>query len=303
MDLGLVCISEKLKPAVKFQTITRKRFNDIGQDLAVLGDRILNNIKTTEKIIVFCSRNNISHYRISSSLFPLITDPTLNLDITKLPNWAAISAALPRIGEASRKHNVSVSLHPDQFVVLGSLNDNSRDKSINELNFMCDMLDRMGLAADHSVPVNIHVNSSVPCLDQLCDIITDSLSRCTASVVNRLTFENEDKGQFNCTRLHDLYVKLSQRGHSIPLCYDNLHDWCNPNDSDTKSNIELFKSTWGNYKPVMHLSEGGKDGKIRAHVDYFSDKITDILPLYEGCVAECEVKAKDHAIEKLLQCC
>ena len=88
MKLGLTCISEQLKELDKkkysFQTMTRKRFNDLCEALdsrekAVeeLSERIYNNILVTQSIVVHCIKKGIAHYRLSSNLFPLLTDPTL----------------------------------------------------------------------------------------------------------------------------------------------------------------------------------------------------------------------------------
>ncbi len=94
--LGLTCISEELKEKSKkeysFRTMTRKRFKDlcikIGRDEAIkeLSDRIIHNIYVTQSIIRHCDLNDIKHYRISSSLFPLLTDGILGIDLSELPN-------------------------------------------------------------------------------------------------------------------------------------------------------------------------------------------------------------------------
>ena len=90
---GLVCISEVLKDfdkSIAFRAMTRKRFNDLSAKesrefaMSELSERVLHNIKTTIQIIKHCSFNNINHYRISSKLFPLVTDPTLKINVDDL---------------------------------------------------------------------------------------------------------------------------------------------------------------------------------------------------------------------------
>ena len=64
MKLGLTCISEQLKELDKkkysFQTMTRKRFNDLcerdGREKAVeeLSGRIYDNIIVTQSIVIHC---------------------------------------------------------------------------------------------------------------------------------------------------------------------------------------------------------------------------------------------------------
>lgn len=73
-------------------------------------------------------------------------------------------------------------------------------------------------------------------------------------------------------------------------------------EKNSKYWLEKFATTWpSDIVPVMHLSEGGKNGNPRSHVDYISNK-TKFVPFSCGieCVWEVEVKAKDKSIVKLL---
>ena len=109
--LGLTCISEQLKDKDKkeysFRTMTRKRFNDLcnteGRDEAIkeLSNRILHNVVVTESIVGHCAKSNIGHYRVSSALFPLVTDETLGIDIEELPDIKQIQEELKKVGKES----------------------------------------------------------------------------------------------------------------------------------------------------------------------------------------------------------
>ena len=105
--------------------MTRKRFNDLSkqksreESLSDLSDRILHNVKLTTQIIKHCSFNKISHYRLSSKLFPLITDPTLEIQIDDLPHVKEIKAELTNAGQAAKDLDISISIHPDQFLLAG----------------------------------------------------------------------------------------------------------------------------------------------------------------------------------------
>ena len=120
--LGLTCISEQLKDENKkeysFRTMTRKRFNDLcnkeGRDEAIkeLSDRILHNVVVTESIVGHCANSNIGHYRVSSALFPLVTDETLGIDLDELPDIEQIQKELKQVGDTAREHGVSMGSHP-----------------------------------------------------------------------------------------------------------------------------------------------------------------------------------------------
>ena len=323
--LGLTCISEQLKDKDKkkysFRTMTRKRFNDLcvmnGRDEAIkeLSERIIHNVIVTQYILEHCNKSNIKHYRLSSALFPLLTDQTLELSLEDLPNKNRINEELRLAGLMAQTLGISIGSHPDQFNVLASPNREAVKRTINELNFQASILDKLGLPKDHTAPMNIHINYS-PKADETLEVVATRFFRnlymCDKGVYNRLTIENEDKGFFNV----DNCIKFSEYlfavfGANIPVCYDNLHDFCNPSeDRNVAFQAERCANTWiaqgdsqGNFiAPVFHWSEG-KPEKPRAHADYIA---FGNFPPYiaidpdKPVKWEIETKAKDLAI-KLLQ--
>ena len=123
--LGLTCISEILKDKDKkkysFRTMTRKRFNDLcvkdGRDETIkeLSERILHNVRATRYIIRHCIDNNILHYRLSSSLFPLVTDETLGLSIDDLLDISTIKSELSFAGKIAKDFGISLSSSSNFF--------------------------------------------------------------------------------------------------------------------------------------------------------------------------------------------
>lgn len=311
LKLGLVCISEQLKLLDKrkysFQTMTRKRFNDlcdsVGRDKATssLSKKVLHNILLTKDIVRHCIESGISHYRLSSSLFPLITDQNTELSIDDLPDANLIIKQLKYIGNLACG-KVSIGSHPDQYNVLASQNQGAVDRTIDELNFQAKVFDLIGLPRDHSAPMNIHINYSPKGSESMDDVAKrfyNNLSRCDQGVIRRLTIENEDKGFWSVKNilLFNLHLK-SKYNIRVPVCYDNLHDSCNGGvgAAQMRINAELCKSTWPKgIIPVFHWSEGLPD-KPRSHADYVAE---GNFPFDMGVIFEVECKAKDMAIAKL----
>lgn len=296
MKFGLVCISEILKDRkIAFQSMTRKKFNSLDRNVAIneLSKKILHNAKVTAQVIVHCASNGISHYRVSSALFPLITDSTLNLSYDLLPDYVAICDNLRFAGDHARKVGITLSSHPDQFNVLASYNKATVDRTINELNHQAWVLDTMGCPADFSTPMCLHVSKapdlSVETIIQYRQRFISNLAKCDLGVRRRIVLENEDSGYWNCETLYALF------GSSFPLVYDNLHDQCFPSKENY---VERFKNTWGSYTPVFHLSEGICES--RSHSDYISS-IPECVLNNRDCIWEVEVKAKDKCIIKLLK--
>ena len=322
MILGLTCISEELKDKDKkkysFRTMTRKRFHDLDRSDAIhqLSERILHNARTTRYIINHCILHNIFHYRLSSALFPLITDAQSDVTLDDLNPicLTQIKEELEFAGKIAKKHNISIGSHPDQFNVLASPNRDAVARTINELNFQASVLDMVGLPQDHTAPMNIHVNYT-PKADETLEVVATrffrNLSMCDKGVYNRLTIENEDKGFFNV----DNCIKFSEylfavHGVNIPVCYDNLHDFCNPSeDHNVSFQAERCAYTWVNQgsgdndflAPVFHWSEGTPE-KPRSHAEYFAlGNIPPHIAIDPNKEAkwECEVKGKDKAIRLL----
>jgi UV DNA damage endonuclease len=317
MLYGLTCISEILKEQNKewrYRTMTRKRFNELDRDEALrqLSERILHNMKLASRVVEHCHNLGIAHYRIPES-FPLMTDPTLNIEWEMLPNYKEILVAMRQIGDAARKLNIRIGSHPDQFVILCSPKQSVCDKAIIDLNQNSWFFDQMGLPQSYEAPINIHPSCSIKdgnTLEDIADRFVSNFLKCDIGLQRRLTLENEDKGSFNCETLWKFYSLLKDRGVNIALVWDNLHNKCNPSPVDSSGLfkndpiydmiwLDRFKSTWPeDIQPVMHWSEGGKNGKIRSHVDYITESVGK--PFDESCIWELEVKGKDKAIVQLL---
>lgn len=312
---GLVCLSaillEQSGEKNTFKNLTRKRFLELGtkEGLKVLEERCLYNLKQTIRIIEHCNKINIRHYRLSSSLFPLVTDSSLNIKIEDFSNYAEIVDNCKKIGEIAKKFKISLSLHPDQYCVLGSPTKKVRDKTVVELNFYAKILDLMGQPRDYSCPINIHPSCSAKTGEQkefekIIDRIYESFLKCDEGVRKRLVFENEHGGSWNCKHLFMYFFNYcgTKHGHFFPLTYDNNHDFNNPSDLDGKivdmiDNISAFESSWPEpYIPVFHWS-WGKVENFRHHADYAQRAAPDYPN--RKLKWEAELKASDKAILKL----
>tara|TARA_S200000501_G_C20624886_1_gene656240 strand:+ start:23 stop:826 length:804 start_codon:yes stop_codon:yes gene_type:complete len=259
--------------------------------------------------------NDILHYRLSSALFPLITDDKTDVNLDDLPHLIEIKEELAFAGKIAKKFNISIGSHPDQFNVLASTDRSKVDRTINELNFQASVLDMLDLPQDHTAPMNIHINYT-PKMDESLEIVATrffrNLSMCDKGVYDRLTIENEDKGYFNvdnCIKLSEYLFETFRA--NIPVCYDNLHDFCNPSeDRNVAFQAERCAYTWVDQDgasedyflaPVFHWSEGTPQ-KPRSHADYFAlGNLPPIIAIEPNKEVkwECEVKQKDLAIKLL----
>ena len=290
---SLCCISNSLaNDGHKFQTMTWHRFSQLDRDeaMSILSARTLNNIRVTYKVLTRCAANGWA-YRVSSSLFPLLTYNVANLKLADYPDYIDIMAALVDCASVVRDKAIRISCHPDQFNVLASMGKPQVDKTIKELNHHGWLMDQLGARRDYRCPINIHVNNTKGEPSEIAARFMSNLAKCDESVRSRLVVENEDKGIWT--------PKLLLQHFNLPITYDNLHHKCLPDDLSHSQAFKLCYQSWmrgGYFKPLFHYSESHPDKtNPRSHADMPTE-----LP-YEAFSMpvdyDIELKSKDAAIE------
>jgi UV DNA damage endonuclease len=296
---GLCCISLKLKEqGLSHQTMTYKRFSSLPREeaLKILGERIQNNLMVTNETIKFCAENNYV-YRVSSDIFPLITYDEANVSLEDLPNHDEIQDEFDNIQSTISNSTVRVTCHPSEFNVLASSNQKAVDKTITELNFYSSFFDRIGLPADYSSPMNMHIHNKNGSHYEIIDRFMINFKRLDENCRNRLVIENDDK--LNCWSVAEL-ITFFHNKTNIPITFDYLHHKCHPNGLDEESAIKMCHNTWHGYKPLFHYSESRPGNNPRAHADYAEVPFETYGLDFD---VDMELKAKDLAIEKYEQIC
>jgi UV DNA damage endonuclease len=291
---GLCCISLKLKEkGISHQTMTFKRFSSLPRDeaLTILGDRILNNLSTTNETIKFCSQHNYA-YRVSSNIFPLITYDEANVNLEDLPNYELIEKEFDNISQTISDTRVRVSCHPSEFNVLASLNPKAVEKTIKELNFYSGFFDRIGLEANYNNPMNLHVHNKNGTYSEIIDRFLQNFNRLDFNCRSRLVIENDDK--VNCWSVREL-IEHFNPATNIPITFDYLHHKCNPCDMSEQEALESCYLTWNDYLPLFHYSESREGNNPRAHADYAVAEFDTYGLEFD---IDMELKMKDFAIEK-----
>ena len=291
--LGLCCISLDLKEAgYSFNTMTFKRFSSLPRDeaLEILGSRILNNMQVTHATIQHCAENNYC-YRISSDLFPLITYAPANIDLSDLPQYTDIVKKIQNIKLTIQDTGIRISVHPSEYIVLASTNQDAVERSITELNFYSSFLDRIGCPADYNSPMNLHINNRQGSNDEVVDRFIQNYDRLDDNCRNRLVIEQDDK--LNCWSAKQLINDLHTRTN-IPITFDYLHHKCHPDGWSEQEALEQCYMTWDAYRPLFHYSESIQEHpNPRKHADYAVSEINTYGLDFD---LDFELKQKDHAI-------
>lgn len=291
---GLCCISLQLNS--KFQKITRKKFLQLSSinALELIQEKSYNNIKTSYDVAKYCLENNYC-YRISSDIFPLISLKEFK------DNYCFDDALTSKSVEYSKKiaalvdAGLRISIHPDQFNVLGSENPQTVENTINTLFDQSRILSLFGGKLSYDSPINLHMNCSKGNIQDIADRFLKNFDKLPDDVKCRFVLENEDKGVWSVDNLYKYIYKVC----NIPITFDYLHHKCNPGSLTEKEAFELAYSTWGGRKPLFHYSESlPNQNNPRKHADYPVNKFV----LYNNAVdVDMEFKHKDLAIQKYIR--
>jgi len=155
-------------------------------------------------------------------------------------------------------------------------------------------MDIMGLERSHYYPINIHLNTTKPTREIAADRFCNEFYNLSESCRSRLVIENDDgQNQYSAKLLYDLvHSKIG-----IPITFDFHHHNYGPKDLDLLDALKLALSTWGDIRPMTHMSSPKTiedvDAKSTAHADYIYSKIEDFGLEFD---VEIEAKKKDLAV-------
>jgi len=296
-NLGYCCINLTLREQGIYtnRSMIKRTFLAKGPDYA--GDLALLNIIDLLKILKWNKENNISIFRISSTIFPWMSEYRFE----DLHNFVEIKDALEKVGKYVLDNDMRVGFHPGQFCVLPSPTPKVVDNTINELDKSARILDLMGLPINHKFSLNIHVGGSYGDKESTLKRFVENFSRLSSSAKSRLVIENDDKAsQYSVV---DLYEGLHKH-INIPITFDFFHHLFCTGDLDQDVAAKLAASTWpDNIRPLAHYSSSRKiheDSKVvnRSHADYIYEKMPVISKIFD---IEIEAKAKELALSKYIK--
>ena len=220
--------------------------------------------------------------RLGSNQLPCATEPTWRYFWSRPDVVAYCEKHYGAVGDTARALDVRLSMHPGQFCVLASDNDEIVERSIEEFEYHATLIRWMGYGKRfQDFKCNVHISGRKGPAG-----IRDTLKRLSPEARNTITIENDENkwGLEHSLELAD----------DLALVLDIHHHWCNtrgeyiePNDDRIKRIID----SWRGVRPAMHYSvsredllsghsttqrpdfaaleeQGFKKGKLRAHSDY-----------------------------------
>jgi UV DNA damage endonuclease len=298
--LGLCCINTELRakkpPIFCSRTTIRKNFTiEKAKQLA------LKNVLDIIPMLEWNEKNNIKVFRLSSDIFPHFTD-------TETEKYTIDFARdeLKKAGDIANKYGHRIVMHPGQYNQVGAKSESVFNKTIEDLEHHCNILDTMGI--DENGVVIIHGGGVYGDKESTKKRWVEQYFSLSEKVRKRLVLEHCE----NCFSVYDcldISNLVKSRGGDLPVVFDTHHFSCyaelHPNEDMGKARdaIEKVVATWGKRRPLFHISNQG-EGKIGHHSDYIEHFPKYLFNLAQKGIEfdlEVEAKMKEKAILKLYE--
>lgn len=229
-------------------------------------------------------------FRFPSGIFPLFDRVPEDLW-----NNGEIIGLLRQIGDLVRRYKVRATFHPGQYCSLSSDSIEVVVNSVREIEHHAWIFDQMGLEKSPHYAINVHGGKG----DREDNLIR-GIFQLNESARSRLTLENCETA-YNVGQLYRIYNKTG-----IPIVWDSHHHIFNDGGMGMEDAMLLAAGTWGEVKPLQHISNSrnpeGTFQKRRAHSDY--------IEKFPGCQMEMlksgdvqidiEAKMKNLSIDRIL---
>ncbi len=294
MRFGLCCLFKNEE--IAFRTTTAKVLSLMPriEQLKKLSGICQNNAQSLLRAVQAVHRLGIGAFRIMSPLFPRMTHPDVGYVLSDLPDGDIIAGLLSATRSFAQLHDIRLSFHPDQFVVLSSPHPAVVANSIRELEYQAWLAEAVGADV-----INLHAGGvygdKALALNRFCQVFADL----PENIRSRLTLENDDVS-YTVSDLLPVCEKIS-----IPLVYDVHHHRCKPDGLSVEEATRLAGASWQNLgrEQYCHLSSpraGWGKGDTKPHADYINP--LDVPKCWRERImtVDIEAKAKELAVVRLM---
>jgi len=296
MRLGYACINIGLaEENIKVNRSMMKRtFLNKGADYA--SELALANVTDMEKVIDWNIQHGIKLYRMSSDMFPWMSE----YELQDLPHFEEIKDILGRCGLKVSHNGHRLTFHPGPFNVLASNNLKVLANTEKELRQHGEIMDLLKQPLSPFAKINIHVGGAYGDKLAAMDRFAEAYVQLPDTARNRLTVENDDRA--NLFSVKDLLWLHDQI--KIPIVFDYFHHNFCTGGWDEKEALAAALSTWPkDITPIVHFSSAKSlyedpAASVTAHADYLYDWINSYGSKVDIIL---EAKAKEKALLKFKQ--
>ncbi len=221
-----------------------------------LREIITHNLQALMRLVQYNKANHIHLFRISSELIPFGSSPVNTL------RWQeAFADEFEKIGKAIADAGMRVSMHPGQYTVMNSPDEDVVKRAIADLEYHAQVLNL--LRTDSTNRIILHVGGAYGDKASAIDRFFRNWNQLNDSLCNRIALENDE-------RIYNIADVLNIAGRlGVPAVFDTLHHSINfPKEKRSEAEwILQCAKTWGNLdgRQKIHYSQQSSAGKPGAH--------------------------------------
>jgi UV DNA damage endonuclease len=225
MRIGYPCINRSIgcSPAKTFRL---RSYSD-----SRLEETVRHNLECLAKILAYNADHGLLFFRITSDLVPFASHP-----VCTFPWQERFSDQLACLGEFIHQKNMRISLHPDQFTLINSPDEEVFARSVEELVYHCTILELMGLG--DSSKIQIHVGGKYHDRIKSLERFVKRYETLNESIRSHLVVENDDRlfSVSDCLLIHE--------GTGIPVLLDTFHHGILNRGESMETALGSIASTW-----------------------------------------------------------
>jgi len=278
-----------------------------------LWDIMVHNIQSYQNIIAYVGGlpDELRMLRLGSDVLPVYTQADWSYFWQKPDVIEYCEKNFANVGKQARALDVRLSMHPGQFTVLASDNEEIVDRSIEEFEYHTNVIRYMGYGRQfQDFKCNVHISGRNGPAG-----IKAALKRLSPEARNCITIEN-DENKWGL----DSSLELAD---DLALVLDIHHHWCREGEyiQPTDDRFARVIDSWRGVRPAIHysysrtehlpegyahdtlpdmpalLEAGYKKGKLRGHSDYYPNQVVNdwALSFLPYTDIMCESKCKNLA--------
>lgn len=284
MSIGYACLTIGV-PGTRLRTCSLK--NAAPDTLTSL---IRHNLDALDYMLDYNIENGIRLFRISSDIIPFGSHP-----VNLLEWWNIFAPKLTSIGEKARANGLRLSMHPGQYTVLNSPDEDVVERAIEDLRYHCRFLDSLGMGPEHKLI--LHVGGIYGDKAAAVNRFIQRYRCMDYNIRSRLVIENDDR-QYTVGD-----VLAISESESIPVVFDNLHHQINRDDSHTEIEwIAACAATWGSQDGAqkLHYSQQAEGKRVGSHSDTIdAETFMDFYRCLPSPVPDIMLEVKDKNLSAL----
>ncbi|MFN8590788.1 MAG: UV DNA damage repair endonuclease UvsE [Thermomicrobiales bacterium] len=208
-----------------------------------------------EQIFAYLSEQQIRMYRMSSNVVPYATHPDLPQFHRQIEESEEL---LQSLGADARRRDLRLSMHPAQYIVLNSPDEQIAEAAVREFVSHAALLDAMELPEEAKIVT--HVGGVYGDREAAAERFARRYERLPEAARRRLVLENDETSWpiGDVLRIH--------AATGIPIVFDNLHHAVNnPTAIPLQDALRSCLATWPTGQvPKIHCSSQRREARTIA---------------------------------------